>query len=62
MAGSWVSGGASHDERFDIIPDIDADIDRLTQTLSILGYVVNREIWALPEGPVAAVSRRPKQV
>jgi hypothetical protein len=39
---------------YDIIPDIHADIDRLTQTLSTLGYVAHREGWGHPEGRVAA--------
>jgi len=40
--------------QYDIIPDIHADIDRLTQTLSTLGYLANREVWAHPEGRMAA--------
>lgn len=40
--------------RYDIIPDIHADIDRLTQTLSTLGYVSDREVWGHPEGRIAA--------
>ena len=40
--------------QYDIIPDIHADIDRLTQTLSTLGYLANREVWAHPEGRIAA--------
>ena len=39
---------------YDIIPDIHADIDRLTQTLSVLGYVAGAEAWAHPEGRIAA--------
>ncbi|MFT4962140.1 MAG: hypothetical protein ACI92Z_003237, partial [Paracoccaceae bacterium] len=35
---------------YDIIPDIHADIDRLTQTLSTLGYVEGCGTWAHPEG------------
>jgi len=39
---------------YDIIPDIHGDIDRLTRTLSTLGYVANREVWTHPEGRIAA--------
>ena len=39
---------------YDIIPDIHADIERLTHTLSTLGYVAGRETWAHPEGRIAA--------
>jgi hypothetical protein len=39
---------------YDIIPDIHADIDRLTQTLSTLGYVEGCGTWAHPEGRIAA--------
>ena len=39
---------------YDIIPDIHADVDRLTQTLSSLGYVVGSNAWAHPKGRVAA--------
>ncbi len=39
---------------YDIIPDIHADIYRLTQTLSTLGYVSDGEIWVHPEGRIAA--------
>lgn len=39
---------------FDIIPDIHADIDRLTETLSSLGYERGDETWAHPEGRIAA--------
>ena len=39
---------------YDIIPDIHADIDRLTQTLSSLGYEVGSNAWAHPEGHIAA--------
>jgi predicted MPP superfamily phosphohydrolase len=39
---------------YDIIPDIHADIDRLTQTLSTLGYVEGRGTWGHPEGRIAA--------
>ena len=40
--------------KYDIIPDIHADIDRLTQTLSTLGYAPGSEAWAHPEGRIAA--------
>ena len=39
---------------YDIIPDIHADIDRLTQTLLSLGYVADHAVWAHPEGRIAA--------
>lgn len=39
---------------YDIIPDIHADIERLTHTLSTLGYVAGRESWTHPEGRIAA--------
>lgn len=39
---------------YDIIPDIHADIDRLTKTLSSLGYMEGDETWAHPEGRIAA--------
>jgi hypothetical protein len=39
---------------YDVIPDIHADIDRLKQTLSTLGYVAGRETWAHPEGRITA--------
>jgi hypothetical protein len=39
---------------YDIIPDIHADIDRLTQTLSTLGYLSDGEVWGHPEGRIAA--------
>ncbi len=39
---------------YDIIPDIHADIDRLTQTLSTLGYVAVGEVWGHPERRIAA--------
>ena len=42
---------------YDIIPDIHADIDRLTQTLSTLGYVALGEVWGHPEGRIAAFLR-----
>ena len=41
-------------QRNDIIPDIHVDIDRLMQTLSVLGYVAGAEAWAHPEGRIAA--------
>ncbi len=31
--------------RYDIIPDIHADMNRLTQTLLSLGYVAARAAW-----------------
>lgn len=40
--------------QYDIIPDVHADIGRLIQTLSTLGYVATREAWAHPEGHIAA--------
>lgn len=40
--------------QYDIIPDVHADIGRLTQTLTTLGYVANREAWAHPEWRIAA--------
>ncbi|MBC7736708.1 MAG: metallophosphoesterase [Candidatus Saccharibacteria bacterium] len=39
---------------YDIIPDIHADIARLTQTLTRLGYLAGPKAWAHPEGRVAA--------
>ena len=39
---------------YDIIPDIHADIDHLTQTLLSLGYVEDHAAWAHPEGRIAA--------
>ena len=44
--------------RYDIIPDIHAEIDRLTQTLLSLGYVADRAGWAHPEGRMRAHSAR----
>lgn len=41
-------------QHYDIIPDIHADIGRLTQTLSSLGYAAGGEAWAHPEGRIAA--------
>lgn len=41
-------------QHYDIIPDIHADIDRLTQTLSSLGYVAGGDAWTHPEGRIAA--------
>lgn len=40
--------------QYDIIPDIHADIDRLKNTLSNLGYVAGRKAWEHPEGRIAA--------
>jgi len=40
--------------RYDIIPDIHADMDRLTQTLLSLDYVADHAAWAHPEGRIAA--------
>ncbi|WBU64900.1 metallophosphoesterase [Paracoccus aerodenitrificans] len=39
---------------YDIIPDIHADIDRLTSTLECLGYVQGSASWLHPEGRIAA--------
>lgn len=39
---------------YDIIPDIHADIDRLTKTLSCLGYMPGGGSWSHPEGRIAA--------
>lgn len=41
-------------QHYDIIPDIHADSDRLTKTLSGLGYVSVDGTWAHPEGRIAA--------
>lgn len=41
-------------QTYDIIPDVHADIDRLTQTLLHLGYVPDGASWAHPEGRIAA--------
>lgn len=41
-------------QHYDIIPDIHADIDRLTRTLITLGYVPGRASWSHPEGRIAA--------
>ena len=41
-------------QAYDIIPDIHADIDRLTSTLESLGYVPGGGTWVHPEGRVAA--------
>ena len=41
-------------QTYDIIPDVHADIDRLTQTLLHLGYVLDGVSWAHPEGRIAA--------
>ncbi|MCZ4088749.1 metallophosphoesterase [Sinorhizobium psoraleae] len=38
----------------DIIPDVHADIDRLTNTLSCLGYRQTQQSWVHPEGRIAA--------
>ena len=40
--------------QYDIIPDIHADIDRLTRTLLSLGYVADYAAWAHPEGRIVA--------
>ena len=42
---------------YDIIPDIHVDIDRLTQTLSTLGYAATGEVWEHPERHIAAFLR-----
>ncbi|MBC7740508.1 MAG: hypothetical protein H7245_25680 [Candidatus Saccharibacteria bacterium] len=41
-------------QHYDIIPDIQADIDRLTHTLLRLGYGSGGASWAHPEGRMAA--------
>ena len=41
-------------QHYDIIPDIHADIERLTRTLLTLGYVPEGASWAHPEGRIAA--------
>lgn len=41
-------------QAYDIIPDIHADIDRLTSTLESLGYVQGSASWVHPEGRIAA--------
>ena len=41
-------------QAYDIIPDIHADIDRLTSTLESLGYVQGSASWDHPEGRIAA--------
>ncbi|NCQ23176.1 MAG: metallophosphoesterase [Rhodobacteraceae bacterium CG17_big_fil_post_rev_8_21_14_2_50_63_15] len=41
-------------QHYDIIPDIHADLDRLTRTLLHLGYVPRGASWAHPEGRIAA--------
>jgi len=41
-------------QAYDIIPDIHADIGRLTQTLSTLGYLPGGASWSHPEGRIAA--------
>ena len=41
-------------ERYDIIPDIHADFDRLTRTLLNLGYLPGSASWSHPEGRIAA--------
>ena len=41
-------------QTYDIIPDVHADIDRLTQTLLRLGYMPDGASWAHPEGRIAA--------
>lgn len=41
-------------QHYDIIPDIHADIDRLTSTLVSLGYVPGSAAWVHPEGRIAA--------
>lgn len=41
-------------QHYDIIPDIHADIDRLTRTLITLGYVPGSASWSHPEGRIAA--------
>jgi len=41
-------------QAYDIIPDIHADIGRLTRTLLSLGYVQGGGTWVHPEGRVAA--------
>lgn len=41
-------------QAYDIIPDIHADIDRLTSTLECLGYVQGSASWLHPEGRIAA--------
>lgn len=38
----------------DIIPDVHADIERLTSTLSYLGYRETEQSWVHPEGRIAA--------
>lgn len=41
-------------QHYDIIPDIHADIDRLTRTLITLGYVPGSPSWSHPDGRIAA--------
>lgn len=41
-------------KKYDIIPDIHADIDRLTTTLRSLDYELSNGIWQHPEGRTAA--------
>ena len=41
-------------QAYDIIPDIHADIDRLTSTLERLGSVQGSASWVHPKGRVAA--------
>lgn len=41
-------------QAYDVIPDIHADIDRLTSTLESLGYVPGSASWVHPEGRIAA--------
>ncbi|KQW84455.1 metallophosphoesterase [Ensifer sp. Root127] len=45
---------SAHAHSIDIIPDIHADIDRLTRTLVHLGYRETEQAWAHPEGRIAA--------
>jgi len=54
MAESRVFGGTSHDNPVRCHPRHSCEVDRLTQTLSTLGYVANSEVWAHPEGRIAA--------
>ena len=41
-------------QTYDIIPDVHADIDRLTQILLRLDYLPDGSSWAHPEGRIAA--------
>ncbi len=50
-SATYLENVGSH---IDVIPDIHADLDRLTKTLTYLGYRESASCWAHPEGRIVA--------